>query len=67
MAESQDKGGGISWKELLIDKGIDVVIIPIGLFAALWFQGWVDERKERSDYVTCSATSRPSSRPTPTR
>lgn len=36
---------GISWRELLTDKAIDVVLIPLGLFAALWFQGWVDDRQ----------------------
>ena len=45
-----DEGGGdINWKELLVDKSIDVVLVPLGLFAALWFQGWVDDRKEKED------------------
>lgn len=39
------------WRELLTDKAIDVILIPLGLFAALWFQGWVDDKKEQSDYV----------------
>jgi hypothetical protein len=40
----------IDWKGLSVDKGIDAILIPVGLFAALWFQGWVDDRKEREDY-----------------
>ncbi|MFO0552033.1 MAG: hypothetical protein U0271_26845 [Polyangiaceae bacterium] len=43
---------GVPWREILPDKAIDVVLIPLGLFAALWFQGWVDDRKEQEDYVT---------------
>lgn len=48
MSESR---GGIDWKALSVDKGIDAFLIPLGLFAALWFQGWVDEGKERKDYA----------------
>jgi len=51
MAAEPDEGGGISWKELLVDKSIDAILIPVGLFAALWFQGWVDEKKEAEDYA----------------
>lgn len=52
---SEEKKEGIAWRELLVDKSIDAFLIPIGLFAALWFQGWVDERKEREDYVALIA------------
>ncbi len=46
-----DEGGSdINWKELCVDKSIDVVLVPLGLFAALWLQGVVDDRKEREDY-----------------
>ncbi len=44
--------GGINWKELMVDKSIDVVLVPLGLFAALWLQNWVDDRKEKQDYVS---------------
>ncbi len=40
----------VNWKEIGVDKSIDAILIPVGLFAALWFQGWVDDRKEREDY-----------------
>jgi hypothetical protein len=43
---------GINWKELSVDKTIDAILIPVGLFAALWFQGWVDAKKEKEDYGT---------------
>jgi len=49
MAEG---GGGIDWKAFTLDKGIDAILIPVGLFVALWFQGWVDDNKERSDYAS---------------
>lgn len=52
---SEEKKEGIAWKELFVDKSIDAFLIPIGLVAALWFQGWVDERKEREDYVALIA------------
>lgn len=52
---SEEKKEGIAWRELLVDKSIDAFLIPIGLFAALWFQGWVDEKKEREDYVALIA------------
>ena len=42
--------GGINWKELMVDKSIDVILVPLGLFAALWFQGVVDDRKAREEY-----------------
>ncbi|MBL8788066.1 MAG: hypothetical protein JNJ59_24440 [Deltaproteobacteria bacterium] len=48
MAEG---GGGIDWKALSVDKAIDAVLIPVGLFLALWFQGWVDGKKEKEDYA----------------
>lgn len=48
MAEG---GGGIDWKSLSVDKAIDAVLIPVGLFLALWFQGWVDGNKEKEDYA----------------
>lgn len=51
MGDASEGGGGIAWKELLVDKSIDAVLIPVGLFAALWFQGWVDEKKEAEDYA----------------
>ena len=54
-----DGGGGIPWKELLVDKSIDAVLIPVGLFAALWFQGWVDEKKEAEDYASIVSDFRP--------
>lgn len=52
---SEEKKEGIAWRDLLVDKSIDAFLIPIGLFAALWFQGWVDEKKEREDYVALIA------------
>lgn len=51
MADKGVEKEGIGWRELLVDKSFDAILIPVGLFAALWFQGWVDERKEREDYV----------------
>jgi len=42
---------GIAWRELLADKAVDIVLIPLGLFVALWFQGWIDDRKEQAEYV----------------
>ncbi len=42
---------GINWKELSVDKTIDAILIPVGLFAALYFQGWVDAKKEKEDYA----------------
>ncbi|MBT9555098.1 MAG: hypothetical protein IV100_03665 [Myxococcales bacterium] len=46
-----DEGGSdINWKELSVDKSIDVILVPLGLFAALWMQKWVDDRKEKEDY-----------------
>jgi hypothetical protein len=48
----------INWKEIGADKSIDAVLIPVGLFAALWFQGWVDDRKEREDYASLIADFR---------
>ncbi len=46
-----DEGGSdINWKELSVDKSIDVILVPLGLFAALWMQKWVDDRKEKADY-----------------
>lgn len=44
-------GGRIDWKSLSVDKAIDAVLIPVGLFLALWFQGWVDGNKEKEDYA----------------
>ncbi|HRE92237.1 MAG TPA: hypothetical protein PK095_24185, partial [Myxococcota bacterium] len=55
---SEEKKEGIAWRDLLVDKSIDAFLIPIGLFAALWFQSWVDERKEREDYVALIADFR---------
>lgn len=51
MADQSQGGGGLPWRELLVDKSIDAVLIPVGLFAALWFQGWVDDKKEAEDYA----------------
>ena len=46
-----DEGGsGINWKELSADKSVDVILVPLGLFAALWMQRWVDGVKEKEEY-----------------
>jgi hypothetical protein len=43
--------GGIDWKGLFVDKSIDLFLIPLGLFGALWLQSWVEAKKEKGDYA----------------
>jgi hypothetical protein len=42
---------GPTWRDLVLDKGIDVILVPLGLFAALWLQDCVDARKDHDDYI----------------
>lgn len=58
MADEGGEKSGIPWKELMVDKSIDAILIPVGLFAALWLQNVVEQKKEREDYVALIADFR---------